>query len=59
MYRVLPTKELREGSDNDGRISGGLTQAINRSNYPDGDITKKPYDNIICLHKFKDGRFIL
>lgn len=59
LYRVLPTLELREGSSVDGRISGGLTQAINKSNYPDGDITKKPYDNIICLHKFIDGRFIL
>ena len=59
LYRLLPTLELREGSSVDGRISGGLTQAINKSNYPDGDIMKKPYDNIICLHKFKDGRFIL
>ena len=59
LYRVLPTLELREGSSVNGRICGGLTQAINRSNYPDGDITKKPYDNIICLHKFKDGRFLL
>ena len=59
LYRLLPTLELRDGSSVDGRISGGLTQAINKSNYPDGDIMKKPYDNIICLHKFKDGRFIL
>lgn len=58
LYRLLPTNELREGSWKNGKISGGLTQAINKSNYPDGDISKKPYDNVICLHKFKDGRFI-
>lgn len=58
LYRILPTNELREGVEKDGRVCGGLTQAINRSNYPDGDISQKPFDNIICLHKFQDGRFI-
>lgn len=58
LYRILPTIELREGSENNGKVSGGLTQAINKSNYPDGDITKEPFENAICLHKFKDGRFI-
>lgn len=58
LYRILPTKELREGSEKNGKISGGLTQAINRCNYPDGDITKEPFENVIFLHKFKDGRFI-
>ena len=58
LYRVLPTIELREGSVKDGVQCGGLTLAINRSNYPDGDITKEPFDNLICLHKFKAGRFI-
>ncbi len=58
LYRILPTEELRNGSIKDGYISGGLTQAINRSNFSDGDITKKPFDNLICLHKFKDGQFI-
>ncbi len=58
LYRILPTAELREGSEKNGNIGGGLTLAINKSNYPDGDITKEPYNNIICLHKFKDGRFI-
>lgn len=58
LYRILPTKELREGSEKDGRINGGLTQAINRSNFPDGDISGAPYNNLICLHKFKKGRFI-
>ena len=58
LYRILPTKELREGSVRDGKISGGLTQAINKSNYPNGDISNKPYDNVICLHKFANGGFI-
>lgn len=58
LYRILPTIELREGSEKDRVQCGGLTLAINRSNYPDGDITKEPYDNLICLHEFKCGRFI-
>lgn len=57
LYRILPTIELREGSEKNGKISGGLTQAINRCNYPDGDITKEPFENVIRLHKFKNGRF--
>ncbi len=58
LYRILPTKGLRDGSVKDGEISGGLTQAINKSNYPNGDISNKPYDNVICLHKFANGGFI-
>lgn len=58
LYRILPTNELKKGSEKNGNTSGGLIQAINKSNFPDGDITKEPYNNIICLHKFKDGRFI-
>ncbi len=58
LYRVLPTKELRDGSIKDGNLVGGLTQAINKSNYPNGDINNQPYDNVICLHKFANGDFI-
>lgn len=58
LYRLLPTNELREGVEKSGCICGGLTQAINRSNYPDGDICQEPFDNIICLHKFKSGKFM-
>lgn len=58
LYRILPTNELREGSVRNGEIVGGLTQAINKSNYPNGDITNTPYDNVICLHKFANGSFI-
>ncbi len=58
LYRVLPTKELRDGSIKDGKIVGGLTHAINKSNYPNGDISNTPYDNVICLHKFVNGGFI-
>lgn len=58
LYRILPTKELREGSLIDGKIVGGLTQAINKSNYLSGDISNAPYDNVICLHKFANGGFI-
>lgn len=58
LYRLLPTYEFKEGSIREGKKIGGLTQAINKSNYKDGDITQKPYDNLICLHKFESGRFI-
>lgn len=58
LYRILPTKELREGSVRDGKLVGGLTQAINKSNYPNGDISNTPYDNVISLHKFANGGFI-
>ena len=58
LYRLLPTQEFKEGSIQDGKLTGGLTLAINKSNYENGDINQPPYDNLICLHKFKDGRFI-
>ena len=58
LYRLLPTQELKEGSVRDGKVCGGLTQAVNKSNYADGDILKEPYNKIICLHKFVNGGFI-
>lgn len=58
LYRLLPTEELKEGSIQNDKLVGGLTLAINKSNFKDGDINQPPYENLICLHKFKDGRFI-
>lgn len=58
LYRLLPTQEFKEGSVRDGKLTRGLTLAINKSNYENGDINHSPYENLICLHKFKDGRFI-
>ena len=58
LYRILPSKELKEGSIIDCKVSGGLTLAINKSNFKDGDINLPQYNNILFLHKFKDGRFI-
>ena len=58
LYRILPSKELKEGSIIDGKVSGGLTLAINKSNFKDGDINSPQYNNILFLHKFVDGRFI-
>ncbi len=58
LYRLLPTEELKEGSIQDVKLGGGLTQDMNKSNFKDGDINQPPYENLICLLKFKDGRFI-
>ena len=58
LYRILPSNELKEGSIIDGKVSGGLTLAINKSNFKDGDINLPQYNNILFLHKFKNGRFI-
>lgn len=58
LYRILPSKELKEGSIIDGKVSGGLTLAINKSNFKDGDINSPQYNNILFLRKFVDGRFI-
>lgn len=58
LYRILPTQELKEGSIKEGKVRGGLTQAVNKSNYPDGDISKVPYNKIICLRKFVNGGFV-
>ena len=58
LYRLLPTKQLKEGSVINGQVRGGLTLAINKSNYPNGDISKQPYNDMICLHKFVNGGFI-
>lgn len=58
LYRILPTKQLKEGSVKDGKVRGGLTLDINKRNYPDGDVSKEPYNKIICLHKFVNGGFV-
>lgn len=58
LYRLLPTKQLKNGSVKNGKVNGGLTQAINKSNYPNGDISQQPYNDKICLHKFDKGVFI-
>ncbi|MDE5562521.1 MAG: hypothetical protein K2J01_03115 [Clostridiales bacterium] len=58
LYRILPTQELKEGAIKERKVQGGLTQAVNKSNYPDGDISKEPYNKIICLHKFVNGGFV-
>lgn len=58
LYRILPTDGLKEGTVIDGRVNGGLTQDINKSNYKDGDIAGEKYDNLICLHAFKEGGFL-
>lgn len=57
LYRLLPTEVFKEGSIQNDKNVGGLTLDINKSNFKDGDITQPPYENLICLHKFKDGRF--
>ncbi|MDE6240795.1 MAG: hypothetical protein K2M08_00050 [Anaeroplasmataceae bacterium] len=57
LYRLMPTEVFKEGSIQNGKLVGGLTQDINKSNFKDGDINQPPYENLICLHKFKDGRF--
>lgn len=58
LYRILPTVVFKEGSIQNDKLVGGLTRDINKSNFKDGDINQPPYENLICLHKFKDGRFI-
>ncbi len=58
LYRILTTKELKNGTSIDGKEKGGLSYEINKCNYKDGDITRKPYDNLISLHAFKNGRFL-
>lgn len=58
LYRILPTEQLKNGTIENGQARGGLTLAINKSNYPNGDISKQPYNNMICLHKFANGGFI-
>ena len=58
LYRILPTQGLKEGTILAGRVKGGLTQDINKSNYKDGDIAGEKYDNLICLHAFKGGKFL-
>ena len=58
LYRLLPTEELKEGSIQDVKLVGRLTQDMNKSNFKDGDINQPPYENLICLLKFKDGRII-
>ena len=58
LYRLMPTEVFKEGSIQNDKLVGGLTLDINKSNFKDGDINQPPYENLICLHKFKDGRFI-
>lgn len=58
LYRLMPTEVFKKGSIQNDKLVGGLTRDINKSNFKDGDINQPPYENLICLHKFKDGRFI-
>ncbi|MDE5553261.1 MAG: hypothetical protein K2I67_01795, partial [Malacoplasma sp.] len=58
LYRLMPTEKFKKGSIQNDKLVGGLTIDINKSNFKDGDINQLPYENLICLHKFKDGRFI-
>lgn len=58
LYRILPTQGLKEGTIVDGKVNGGLTQDINKSNYKDGNIEGNSYCNLVCLHAFKGGEFL-
>ncbi len=58
LYRLMPTEAFKEGSIQNDKLVGGLTIDINKSNFKDGNINQPSYENLICLHKFKDGRFI-